>query len=113
MCFSSAGLITSGLGLIIGMPIGILISVYVNTILSTLEKIINYFYYYASIFLGNTYSEIHLLDPSYYLETIPISLNFYELYFVAIITLLLSVVVSLLPSIKAGREKPLTIMRKK
>ena len=113
MCFLSAGLITSFLGLIIGMPIGILISIHVNTILSTLEKIINYFYYYASIFLGNTYSEIHLLDPSYYLETIPISLNFYELYFVAIITLLLSVVVSLLPSIKAGREKPLTIMRKK
>ena len=113
MCFLSAGLITSFLGLIIGMPIGILISVHVNTILSTLEKIINYFYYYASIFLGNTYSEIHLLDPSYYLETIPISLNFYELYFVAVITLLLSVVVSLLPSIKAGREKPLTIMRKK
>ena len=113
MCFLSAGLITSFLGLIIGMPIGILISIHVNTILLTLEKIINYFYYYASIFLGNTYSEIHLLDPSYYLETIPISLNFYELYFVAIITLLLSVVVSLLPSIKAGREKPLTIMRKK
>ena len=113
MCFLSAGLITSFLGLIIGMPIGILISIHVNTILSTLEKIINYFYYYASIFLGNTYSEIHLLDPSYYLETIPISLNFYELYFVAIITLLLSVVVSLLPSIKAGKEKPLTIMRKK
>lgn len=113
MCFLSAGLITSFLGLIIGMPIGILISIHVNTILSTLEKIINYFYYYTSILLANTYSEIHLLDPSYYLETIPISLNFYELYFVAIITLLLSVVVSLLPSIKAGREKPLTIMRKK
>ena len=113
MCFLSAGLITSFLGLVIGMPIGILISIHVNTLLSALEKIINYFYYYASFLFENTYSEIHLLDPSYYLETIPISLNFYELYFIAIITLLLSVVVSLVPSIRAGREKPLTIMRKK
>ncbi|MGP1415385.1 MAG: ABC transporter permease [Treponema sp.] len=113
MCFLSSGLITSFLGLIIGMPIGILISIHINGILSALESIINYLYYYASILLGNTYSEVHLLDPSYYLETIPISLNFYELYFIAVITLFLSMIVSLVPSIKAGREKPLLIMRKR
>ena len=113
MCFLSAGLITSFLGLVIGMPIGILISIHINEILSVLEKVINYLYYYASFLFGNVYSQVHLLDPSYYLETIPVSLDFYELYFVAIITLLLSVVVSLVPSIKAGREKPLTIMRKR
>jgi len=113
MCFLVAGLIISFLGLIIGMPIGVLISIHINSILSILEKIINYFFYYASFLFGYVYSEVHLLDPSYYLETIPISLNFYELYFVAIITLLLSVVVSLIPSIKAGKEKPLEIMRKK
>lgn len=113
MCFLTAGLITSFLGLIIGIPIGILISIHVNSILSMLEKLINYFYYYASALFGSVYSEIHLLDPSYYLETIPISLNFYELYFVVVITLFLSVVVSLIPSIKAGREKPLEIMRKR
>ena len=112
-CFLSAGLITSFLGLVIGMPVGILISIHVNTILSILEKIINYFYYYASLTFGNVYTQVHLLDPSYYLETIPIVLNFYELYFIAVITLLLSVVVSLAPSIKAGREKPLAIIRKK
>ena len=113
MCFLFAGLITSFLGLVIGMPIGVLISIHINSILSILEKIINYFFYYTSFLFGYVYSEVHLLDPSYYLETIPISLNFYELYFIAIITLLLSVVVSLIPSIKAGREKPLEIMRKK
>lgn len=113
MCFLSSGLITSFLGLIIGMPIGILISIHINSILSTIEKIINYLYYYVSFFLGNSYSEIHLLDPSYYLETIPISLDFYKLYFIAVITLFLSVIVSLVPSIKAGREKPLVIMRKR
>ncbi|MGP1438628.1 MAG: FtsX-like permease family protein [Treponema sp.] len=115
MCFLTAGLITSLLGLIIGMPIGILISLHVNSILSVLEKGINYFYYYASFILGDldVYSEVHLLDPSYYLETIPVSINFYELYFISIITLLLSVIVSLIPSIRAGREKPLVIMRKR
>jgi len=114
LCFLTAGFFTSFLGLIIGLPLGILISIHINTILKTFENILNSLFYYSAFFFGSgeDYSQMHLLDPAYYLEEIPITLQFYELYFVAFITLVLSFIVSLLPAIKAGREKPLSIMRK-
>ena len=70
--------------------------------------------YYFAFLQGEleSYSLLHLLDPKYYLEEIPINIHFSELYFIAIIALFLSFIVSLIPSIKAGKEKPLSIMRK-
>ena len=114
LSFLLSGFITSFLGLSIGIPLGILISVNINTILNFFEKIINWGYYYAFFIFGivEEYSQIHLLDPAYYLENIPIELNINELYFISFITLLLSLLVSIIPAIKAGREKPIEIMRK-
>jgi len=113
-CFLTAGFITSFLGLLIGIPIGILISININTIFKIFETLINYTLYYFAFLQGELegYSLIHLLDPTYYLEEIPINIRFSELYFIAVIALFLSFIVSLIPSIKAGREKPLSIMRK-
>ncbi len=113
-CFLTSGFITSVLGLLMGIPIGILISIHINEILSMVEKILNYIFYYFGFFFTamDGYAEIRLLDPAYYLESIPVVLNFGELFFVATITLILSLVVSIIPSIKAGNEKPLAIMRK-
>jgi len=96
------------------MPLGLLISIHINSILKLFENILNLIFYYSAFFFGNLqeYSQIRLLDPAYYLEEIPVTLQFYELYFIAFITLALSFIVSLIPAIKAGREKPLSIMRK-
>lgn len=112
--FLTAGFITSFLGLLIGIPIGILIAININTIFKVFEALINYALYYFAFLQGKLegYSIIHLLDPKYYLEEIPINIHFTELYFIAVITLLLSFIVSLIPSIRAGKEKPLSIMRK-
>jgi lipoprotein-releasing system permease protein len=55
---------------------------------------------------------VHLLDPAYYLEKIPVHLRMDELFLVAAGTLVLSVLVSLLPAIRAGREKPIDTLRK-
>lgn len=114
LCFLTAGFITSFLGLLIGMPIGILISIHVNEILKLLENILNYVFYCYYLFFNQAdiWAPIHLLNPAYYLEYIPVNLNFYELYFIAIITLSLSFIVSIIPARRAGREKPLSIMRK-
>lgn len=114
LCFLVAGFFTSFLGLIIGLPLGMLISIHINSILKTFENILNSFFYYSAFFFGRIeeYSQMHLLDPAYYLEEIPVTLQFYELYFIAFITLTLSFIVSIVPAIKAGAEKPLSIMRK-
>ena len=55
---------------------------------------------------------IRLLDPAFYLEVIPIRVRFGELFAVAAGVLILSVVVSVLPAMRAGREKPLDTLRK-
>lgn len=114
LCFLTAGFFTSFLGLTLALPFGVLISIHINEILKTFENVLNAVFYYSAYFFGGVqeYSQMHLLDPAYYLEEIPVTLDFYELYFVACITLALSFIVSLVPAIKAGREKPLLIMRK-
>ena len=93
-------------GVIIGLPFGILITLYFNEIISYIEKSINFF---SSFF---TDEKIVLLDPSYYLSKVPVSISASSIFLIIIGTILLSVVVSIIPSIKAGKEKPLEIIRK-
>ena len=114
MDFLLAGLLTSLGGVILGMPLGVLTAVHINTIFAFTEKLLNYFqnFFYKVFYNGQNPLEIHILDPAYYLEYIPIKLNFYDLYIIAVSMLILSVVVCLIPAVRAGREKPIEIMRK-
>jgi len=114
MAFLLAGLLTSLGGVILGMPLGVLTAVHINTIFAFTEKLLNYFqnFFYKVFYNGQNPLEIHILDPAYYLEYIPIKLNFYDLYIIAVSMLILSVVVCLIPAVRAGREKPIEIMRK-
>ena len=57
-------------------------------------------------------SEIHLLDPAYYLQNIPVTIPCTELLVIAVGTLLLSLLASTVPAIRAGREKPIDTLRK-
>ena len=80
-----------------------------------MEKIVNIFLQcLLFIVRGNSHSinAIHLLDPAYYLQEIPVSIPFKELLIIALGTLLLSIAVSAFPAIKAGRGKPLDTLRK-
>ena len=84
-------------------------------IISFMEKIVNFgaeFVYLLSNANLSSYKEIHLLDPAYYLQNIPVSVPFNKLFIIASGTLLLSLIVSAIPAIKAGKEKPLDTLRK-
>ena len=102
-------------GLIIGLPLGLLASVNINFLIHFMEKIVNIFLQcLLFIVRGNSHSinAIHLLDPAYYLQEIPVAIPFKELLIIALGTLLLSIAVSAFPAIKAGRGKPLDTLRK-
>ncbi len=101
-------------GILIGFPLGLLASVNINHIVTFIEKLINFFvkFFYILSGSGEKFTGIHLLDPAYYLQSIPISLPLKELLVIALGTLLLSLVVSAVPAIKAGKEKPLDTLRK-
>ncbi|MBN1617243.1 MAG: ABC transporter permease [Spirochaetales bacterium] len=115
--FVLCGFFTAFTGICIGMPIAIALSVNINTIFATIEKFLNSGTAFFHALKGGSYrlldgEGVHLLDPAYYLEYIPVVINFRELWFVASATLFLSVAVSLFPSFKAGKEKPLDTLRK-
>lgn len=113
--FLITGLVTGAGGVFIGIPLGLLAAVNINSIINFMEKTVNFFVKFLYLLIDADYSSfegVKLLDPAYYLQDIPISVPFKELAIIASGTLLLSLVVSALPSIKAGKEKPLDTLRK-
>lgn len=113
--FLIAGLFSGVSGIILGLPVGIVCSLKVNSIISFIEKVINFFVEFAYIlFRGNSssFNEIHLLDSEFYLQTIPVNISFWDLFLICSGTLILSLIVSIVPATNAGKEKPLEILRK-
>lgn len=102
-------------GVLIGLPIGLLCSVNANQIVSGIEKLVNYVAKFGYLIKGTPLSEIRtikLMDPAYYLAEIPVELPFNQIMLIVASTILLSLIVSIIPAIKAGKEKPLDILRK-
>ena len=111
--FVITGGVAGFIGTIIGVPLGLLFSLNINSIIAFIEKIINTFtkllYYIKD---GKNYVPISLLDPAYYLETIPVIIPWKEVGIIALGTIVLSILVSIIPASKAAKEKPLNIIRK-
>ena len=115
LSFLITGLACGTGGVILGLPLGLLCSVNANGLIKMLEMIVNWFAKIGYFFKGipvNEVSQIKLMDPAYYLQEIPLDIPFKQLFFVVAATLVLSLIVSLIPSAKAGKEKPLDILRK-
>lgn len=108
--------ITCGLGgLAIGLPFGLLAAVNANEIIQFIEKLVNLIAragYYLKGLPADEINAIRLMDPAYYLQTIPVNLPFSQLLLISLSTVLLALLVSIIPSVKAGKEKPLDILRK-
>lgn len=102
-------------GVAIGLPLGIVFAVNSNKIISAVEKMANaavHFFYALRGGDASSISEIMLFNPDYYLTEISVSISFSGLFIITLATLILSVLVSLLPAIRAGNEKPLETLRK-
>ncbi len=113
LSFLLAGFLTGLGGIILGLPLGILTALHINEIFSFTETVLNNLQKFLYSFLNNgTPLKIHILDPAYYLERIPVVINFKELYLIAVAMLVLSVIVCIIPAVRAGNEKPIEIMRK-
>lgn len=115
LSFILTGIGIGGCGIAAGIPLGILISLNINGLIKVVEKIVNLFaqlfYLIANGNLKSFYT-IHLLDEAYYLETIPVTIPFKQILLYIIITLVLSILASLIPALKAGKEKPIETFRK-
>lgn len=115
MAFIFVGLMIGFAGILTGIPVGLLISVNINNIVWLIEQVLNFF---ARIgyFIGNgnlnSFYQIHLMDEAYYLETIPVNIPYIKILFYIIATMILSIFTSLIPAVKAGKEKTIDTFRK-
>lgn len=112
--FLFAGFLTGLGGVLAGLPVGILCAIHINGLFRAMEKILNAIngFVYIVFSASSAPPVIHLLDPAYYLEVIPVHLRFNELFLIVSGTIILSVMVSIVPAIRAGKEKPLDTLRK-
>ncbi|MBQ7159497.1 MAG: ABC transporter permease [Treponema sp.] len=113
--FLVTGLVTGVFGVIGGIPAGLLCAVNFDTIINLIEKAVNSMAMVAYILAsGSTadFTQIHLLDPAFYLQKIPLAIPLGQLIIIGCGTLVLSLLVSAIPAIRAGREKPIDTLRK-
>ncbi len=102
-------------GVLIGVPVGIIFSIFSSSFIKAIEWIMNSFYKLFYLIQGqpiNSKEVLRLLEPAYYIQNYSVDINFPTIMLIALLTILLSLIVSVIPAIKAGHEKPLDIIRK-
>jgi len=112
--FVLAGLAIGGAGTACGLGIGALISWRINDLIQGIQALVNVcarLWAYISG-AGEPSVAIRLLDPSYYLERIPVHFHLGELAVIAASSLLLCLLASLLPARRAAKFPPMEIFRK-
>ncbi|GHV50251.1 ABC transporter substrate-binding protein [Spirochaetia bacterium] len=93
-------------GAIAGITMGLIIGSNINPIIRFLEKLLTFF---STLFHQG---EVKILDPGYYLETIPIIIDWSMVLLIGLFTVLCSIIASWIPAHQAGKLKPLDLLRK-
>lgn len=113
--FLLTGIVTGGLGVFAGIPAGLLCAVNFDKILAWIERLLTFVARAITMLLGGDASqvrELHILDPAFYLQNIPLDIPLAQLAIICCGTLVLSLLVSAIPAMKAGKEKPIESLRK-
>jgi lipoprotein-releasing system permease protein len=104
--FLWGGFLTGLAGSVLGISTGLLIGSSVNYLIRGLERALSFF---SGLFNGGA---VTILDSGYYLETIPVIINRTAVFLIGIFTILSSVLASWIPAHRAGKVKPVEILRK-
>ncbi|MGL1894397.1 MAG: FtsX-like permease family protein [Spirochaetaceae bacterium] len=107
------GIIIGVIGTILGVILGLLITLNINQIVFFFENIINSISHLIQmLFHLEQDKNFIFLDSEYYLENIPVELNFRKLLFMTFFSITTTALASYFPARKAGLIKPLKIMQK-
>jgi lipoprotein-releasing system permease protein len=117
LSFVIVGFLSGFIGTVCGMFLGLVIAVNINEVIQGIEVVINILISFGSKMLepviGPQHPDyIYLLNPEFYLERIPIRLEFQYMIIIGFTALFLSVCFAYLPARMAGRIKPLEVIRK-
>ena len=98
--------LTGFIGGVIGITLGLIIGSNINLLIRSLEKFLSFI---SGIFHGG---EVKILDPGFYLETIPIVIDWGAVMSIWLFAIFCSVFASWIPAKKAGKLKPMELLRK-
>ncbi len=116
LTYMITGFFIGASGTFAGTVTGIMCSLKINEIINFIEVMLNKSNYIiwkiTGSFTGVSYNPYKILNSGYYLEKIPVNLNFTEIYLVAVVSVLLAVGASCIPSLKAGKIRPVEIFQK-
>jgi lipoprotein-releasing system permease protein len=117
LAFLVTGLLTGLAGTVLGLAAGLAVALNVNSLIRGLETALNAGARLFSILAAPVARlpappPLRIFNSEFYLEQIPIHLHFGELCVVGAATLLLAVLAAYLPARKAGRTRPLEVLRR-
>ncbi len=107
LIFLLGGTATGIIGCILGSAVGIAISLCINHIILAIQTLINFF----TRLLNPSSYVITLLNPDYYLERIPISMNWSYIILILCVGVLVSAIVSLIPAFRSSSIAPAELIR--
>jgi lipoprotein-releasing system permease protein len=104
--FLWGSLLTGAVGAAAGIAMGLLIGCNINGLIRGLERTLGFF---SRLFHGG---EVRILDPGFYLETIPIIVDWTMVLLIGLFTIVSSVLASWIPARRAGKTIPVELLRK-
>jgi len=110
--FLWAGTLTGAVGTLAGITLGLTFSLFINPIIRGMEWLINGFNVLFALLAGQPVLPVKLLDPSYYLEKIPVTVNVVEIAVISAVSLLVCIMASLIPARNASKISVLELFRK-
>lgn len=114
--FLFAGLWIGLCGTILGIAAGVVLSANVNEVIAFLETAVNGV---RNVSMRLIYGKVnaaeevkHLLNPDYYLASIPIDVKYLNLLYISVLSVILSLAAAFFPARRAGKTIPLDILRR-
>lgn len=105
--FLLGGTVTGAVGCIAGSMTGVLISYFINDILRVIESVLQL----VSALGGRGSVPVRLLNPDYYLERIPVAIDWRAVIVITGCGILLSALASLIPASKSAEIAPAELIR--
>jgi lipoprotein-releasing system permease protein len=93
-------------GAVMGIALGLGIGFFINPLIHGLEALLGFF---SALFKGG---EVKILDPGYYLENIPLVIDWASVLIIGAGTILASMLASWIPARRAGAIPPIELLRK-
>jgi lipoprotein-releasing system permease protein len=110
--FTATGLLTGGAGTLTGLGAGLLLAWNINPLIRGIEWSVNLVNSGIALLSGRPAFPVSLLDPAYYLEHIPVSVDFAQIALIGLASLGLSTASSLLPARKATKVSVQELVRR-